>query len=1227
MDESSAVRAYLPRAVLDHPDDAPRHLRVEGTLLFSDVSGFTRMSERLARYGRAGAEEMVGAVSTVFTPLVGVLDGLGGDVLKFSGDALVSLFSGPDHAVRAAAAAAGLRRALGVVGSVRTAGGTVRLRMSQGMTSGVFHVVHAGTGAYRDVVVVGPDATTTFALESAASAGEVLVGPGALERLPAAAVTARADGAPMLRPSYSFGDLTSADYVVQAIRATTHPLPQHALDYVPLGLRDRLADAVHESEHRTVTVSFAQFRGTDALVAAGDEAALVERLDALVDATTELAERYAVTVICVDAGPDGGKLMLTAGAPDTDERHSESMLRMTHDLVALRPGFDLHVGVNRGNVYAGIVGAPTRFTYSTMGDAVNLAARLSGRAAAGTILATERTLAHAGDGVRTVAVPRFMVKGKTAPIEAGLLEGWADETAPPPEPAAPDRTFVGRGPELAALEGAAADAAAGAGRLVEIVGEAGVGKSRLVAELRRRAPGMQTLRVRCQRQDRRRPHAVSRTIVRALAGIDAGAAPAPAGEALLAFLAARAPHLLPMSPLLAAAAHADVPPTPEVDALAAEFRAARLQDAVEALALAAATDPVLLVLEDVDWMDDSSRGVVEATLRRVHTRPWLVVATRRAVDAPLRAGGEPLVLELAALPPDQAVELAAAQAAQRIPRAVMDRLVARSQGNPLFLTELVAAWSPEQGEGDLPESVEAILAQRIERLPVAPRRLLRYAAVLGERVDPELLAAALADPEPGTPMVEAATWVHDRSAWEALDELLVPTGDGGREFRHSLVRQAAYEALPFARRRQLHRRIGLVLEARGSNLYAVMAYHFDHARDHDRAWRYGVAAAERARAAYAPAEAADLYALAVRAGTAGGVTPEEIAGAAELMGDSADLAGRLGTAEEAYAVARRGCARERAWHVLGKSGRLAARRGSYRTALSFYGRALRAAQDLPRQEAAVARMTLHAYRGGVRLYQGRYPECIRECRLVVDDPEADLDPPSVARAAFVLDSALSDLGRFDEAKVWREVALPVFRRIGDLVGEADVLNNLGIDAYYEGRLDDALAYYGQSLRARERAGDVVHAATARNNLAEVLSDLGRLDEAEAQFEEALAVWEHAGFRIGVALATSNLGRLRTRQGRPEEALPLLTDALARFHDLRADANAVEVEVRIAEALLAAGRAGEALARCDELLGEGSRAAASVAAVASEAEAVRAAARRTLDATTRSGAVPAGVAPR
>jgi tetratricopeptide (TPR) repeat protein len=142
---------------------------------------------------------------------------------------------------------------------------------------------------------------------------------------------------------------------------------------------------------------------------------------------------------------------------------------------------------------------------------------------------------------------------------------------------------------------------------------------------------------------------------------------------------------------------------------------------------------------------------------------------------------------------------------------------------------------------------------------------------------------------------------------------------------------------------------------------------------------------------------------------------------------------------------------------------------------------------------------------------------------------------------------------------------------------SSLLNNVGIEAYFDGRWDEAGELYRRSGGVSQRAGDVVNVARAQNNEAEILVDQGRLDEARALLEEALRTWRAAGYGVGIGLATSNLGRVAALAGRFAEAEVMLREALAQFEQLGAESIVLDTRARLAECFVLAGRHSDALA--------------------------------------------------
>src|SRR6266480_4380098 len=156
---------------------------VEGTVVFVDISGFTKMSERLARHGKVGAEEVTDVLGSVFARLLVVAYENGGSLVKFGGDALLLFFSEEDHEMRGARAAFGMRRELRSAGRIETTAGLVTLRMSVGVNSGAFQLFLVG-GSHQELMVAGPAATETVLMENTAGAGDILLGPSTARALP-----------------------------------------------------------------------------------------------------------------------------------------------------------------------------------------------------------------------------------------------------------------------------------------------------------------------------------------------------------------------------------------------------------------------------------------------------------------------------------------------------------------------------------------------------------------------------------------------------------------------------------------------------------------------------------------------------------------------------------------------------------------------------------------------------------------------------------------------------------------------------------------------------------------------------------------------------------------------------------------------------------------------------------------------------------------------------------
>jgi predicted ATPase/class 3 adenylate cyclase len=1189
-DRSEILKPYVPRLLIDWLRETPdaRSRTIDGSLVFVDLSGFTRMSERLARIGKAGAEEVTDIIGSSFATLLEVAYQNGGSLIKFGGDALLLFFTGPDHPVSACGAAAGMRRRLREMGPIRTSAGMVTLRMSVGIHSGTFHFFLLGT-LHRELIITGPSATQSVDMESTAGAGEVVISPDTARSIDPSMVGARKGPGFLLRGSPSGAAHAELTPVVAGVDPSVG---------IPAAIRTHLLQGEFEPEHRLATVAFLHFEGVDARCTDSRCLALVPDLDSLVDRVQVAAADGEVTFLGSDIDRDGGKIILVAGVPQSPGRDEERMVRVLRSIMDADGPIAIRAGLNRGSVFAGAIGPPYRRTYTVMGDTVNLAARLMQSASPGSILATQPVIERTRSRFDVTALEPLTVKGKARPVDAYSVGAVAEQVIMQPAVLGP---LVGREEEVKTLLSVLDSARAGQGRIVELTGEPGIGKSRLVDEMRARAGDMTIFSAACEPYEASTPYSSFRAILLSLLGISG--LDGELAAHLHDLVETVAPELLQWLPLIAIPLGVDVPATAETDRLEHRFRKPVLEQATDTLVARILPSPALLIFDDVHWMDEGSRDLLRYLAREVTGRAWVICVTRRDVGTGFVAPPGPGTVSIV-LRPLQAEDAAVlawggTEGIQLAPHEI-EELAARSGGNPLFLKELLAATQAAGGVDALPDSVEAVIMARIDALPSHDRTLLRRASVLGRTFSAGLLEAVLPDDGPS----------RDGHAWEGLGDFITRDEGGTFRFAHALLRDAAYEGLSFRLRRLLHARVGELIEKSAAGnpeeQAELLSLHFFHARRFEEASRYSTVAGDRAKAIYANAEAADFYQRALDAARhAFGAIPSDLGRVSEALGDVRKLTGQYREADRAYRAALRlqHDGRVGEGRLLLKRARAHQESGRYIHALRSISRGLRALELTDGEEAARQRTQLAVGYASVRQEQGRYRDAIRWCRRAIGEATVAGDREALAQAYYLLDAAYVGIGKPDEAR-YSERALAIYSDLGDLWRQAVVLNNMGAFAYLEGRWEEALTLYERARDAWKKTGDEVNAAYGTGNIAEILSDRGSLEEAEALFRQALRVWKTADHRSTVASAISQLGRVASRAGRFEQAMQLFEEARSLARDVRAEGEVLETNARIAECLLLQGHAEEALALSLDALGR-AKALGGVAAQSPMAHRVRA----------------------
>jgi class 3 adenylate cyclase/tetratricopeptide (TPR) repeat protein len=1168
--QARALSPYVPRLMIDWlrstPDEV--HREVDGSLAFVDISGFTQLTERLAARGRIGAEEMSDILDRTFAGLLAQAYEVGAGLVKWGGDAVLLLFDGPEHAARAAQAAWRMQRTMARIGRVDSTAGHVRLRMSVGLHSAGFDFFLVGDPAmHRELLVCGPATTTLVSMEKAADAGQVVLSEQAAAQLDPAVLGAPKGPGILLRaeprPSASSGVIPAG--AVDGLDLSVA---------LPAPIRERVLAGVGEPEHRTIAVGFVQFSGTDDLLRRSGPEGLARALDECIRTVQHATSRHGVTFFETDVDADGGKVMLTAGAPRTAGNDDERMLHACRQIVDRFGQLPVRIGVNRGNVFAGDFGPPFRRTFSVKGDAVNLAARVMGRADPGQLLATAAVLQHSRTEFESEPLAPFRVKGKSEPVIAAIV-GAASGAR---QDAGRTAGFVGRAEEMAVLRAALEGTRARRGRVIDLVGEPGIGKSRLVAELLTEAEQRDVVvaTTACAEYEASTPYFPFRSLLRGVLGLPADATGEQVMSRLSSRTAADAPELGPWLALLGAPLDVGLPETPETASLDQDYRKARLDQVAEAFLDVVLPTPTVLVFDDVHLMDEASAGLLERLTRDPERRPWLVVVTRRDAEGGFVPRG-PAVTELRPGP-------LSASAARELVETIstetplsdfdVELLAKRAAGNPLFLRGLVHAVAEGGDLAGLPESVEELLASQIDRLPLAERTVLRYASVLGVSFSEEMLRAILAGNDLPT----------GRSSLARLSYFVTREGIRGQlRFQHALIRDTAYAGLAFRRRQELHALAGELIEASVADpteQCELLAMHFDAAGSPSKVWYYARVAAERAKAKFASAEAAEFYARAARAGQAVGTASAPLAERADVLaalGDARLTMGRLAQAGEAYQSARRVGVVDpiRDADLLLKVARVRQRQGNFIQTARWLGRAMRSLDGMDTRAAAEARSLIASNFTLCRLSQGRFADSRTWGLRAIDEAGTARSKPARARAYTVNLMLQASTGLYLDVDYGTK-ALALYGELGDLTAQAHCANNMGILALEEGDWDRGVRLLRRARDGFARVGASTDVGAASYNLADVLVRQGRLDEAAPLLAHALREARAAGDQGFVADVVREQGRAATRAGRLEEGLALLQESRQILVELGAAMELADADGAIAENRVLAGEPANGL---------------------------------------------------
>jgi tetratricopeptide (TPR) repeat protein len=926
-----------------------------------------------------------------------------------------------------------------------------------------------------------------------------------------------------------------------------------------------------------------------------------EIMDRVLRLMTEMVHRYEGTV----SQYTGDGLMALFGAPLALEDHALRAVRAAFSIQETCSGYSeqlkrergvevrLQFGLNSGPVIVGKIGDDLRMDYTPVGDTTHLAARMEELAEPGTILAAQATHRLIEGYVRGESLGTIPVEGRLEPVSVFKVTGRLRRRSRLEVSADVGLTeFIGREREHAILEGRLASAVAGRGQVVGIVGEAGIGKSRLVHEFHKSiAPGRVTwVEAQCAPDGQSTPYGPVLQVMNATFEIEEGDNPIQidakirrgvqrvAGELQGVLPWLREPYGLPT----------------EDDALkhlTPKDRRLKTFEAMQTLTIAGSyRRPVVVFIEDLHWIDKTSEEFLAFLVESLGGTPILLITTHRPGYS-VQWSDKTYYTQIAL---DQLSTEQVGAMVQRVlgtpglPPDLTGRVYDKAEGNPLFVEVIIAslreqgllvrqngafAWAPGAAI-EFPGTLHDIIRARLDRLEEPLKQTVQTAAVIGRQFGLHLLSRVSAMAQ------EIEGYLATLKHLELVNEVrFFPEHEYA--FKHAVIQDAAYKSLLKKRRKALHTAIGRAIE----DIYAdhieeyaaVLAYQYARSDQPDRAFRYALMAGDRAARVCANVEAGAHYEQALAAARALPPSPQaqakEIDAIIKLAGVGATRQDILRNRENLAAV--RAAAEQlgdpgRLASVLYWVGRLEYVVGNTRAAIEYAEKSLKIAESLADDALTAPPVNLLG-----RLYwqQGSLPQAIGLLERSVEQMLQLGNLNDAATTAGFAGMALADAGEFARAvpradqgvRLATEIRNPFAlaaahyfrgavrsdrgewaaaledfadgRRIADEVGDRFRVYALKV---YEGR---ALTKAGDPRRGRETLEDCIAIAEQLGTtlflsrpkafLAECLIVLGEVESASRVAQEGVRLAEESGERHGNALAHRALGEALFRRDPPD----------------------------------------------------------------------------------------------
>ncbi|GAB4269813.1 MAG: adenylate/guanylate cyclase domain-containing protein [Candidatus Promineifilaceae bacterium] len=987
-------------------------------------------------------------------------------------------------------------------------------------------------------------------------------------------------------------EINNIEITITTLEAQRHTLGDLVVDTAQELLRERLSMLLQpdqtSDERKRVTVLFADVSGYTALSENLDPEEVVEIMNGLFDAVTQEIHKYNGTVDKYS----GDAVMALFGAPTALENHEEMAVRAALGMQqAIRQfsqqlekerGFSLRmrIGLNTGEVLAGLVGGLSAQSYTVMGDTVNLASRLEHACPVGRVMISAETARPLLNIFDFEPPQQITVKGKSAPVTTYLVVG---EKAEHGRVRGIDGLFapmVGREEEFTQLKTLFEQLLSKQQWLATaVIGDAGLGKSRLqrefVAWITHSYSTTRILSGRCYAHTRTSPYAFLAEMMRGLFHIT----PNTPTEQLLPQLKQVLNQISPGLPehelgyqigSVASVLGVFIPDDP-LQNLDPEQRRDRTFLSLERILLAVSRQqPTLIMVDDLHWADSLSltflERLLQLTARELFDTPVMLLVLGRPPEEPTLGYGRLLqqfeipplyTIHLHTLDTTQSNHLINALLSPDIPEALRQLILDHAQGNPLYVEEVLRSliedgtlkrddqtnqWLVTRNIIDvkIPPSVQGIIAARLDRLPRKDKQVTQYAAIIG-RVFWQQLLKKIA----GTPEVESSLLLLEvRQLAERLGQSQIAE-DWEWVFHHTLIQEVAYASVPKAVRRTIHQQVAAVLEEELSEkttfLLPLIANHYEAGEMPEKAINFLARSGEQAVAQFANEDAVSYFTRALnlleaRAEKAP-LSPEQLEMKFRLLNGRVNVYHIIGQRDKQNEDLQKMWSTAQTLNLQQHKAITSLLFADYYEATNNYQQAIEHAQKAYTQAqdntTKIKALTTQAF---AHIRMGNFEDAqiyISQAHTLAKTHQLI---PGIAISSLYQGMIHYFLGDFNLAKQVYEQALHHFRLLKDLQRQVACLNNLVAIYHGLGDIVQAKIYCEEALSIAQTIGKRSNEATILTNLGAILHALGDLQDAYNYHLQAFSLSQSINDRLGESLASTNVALVLNDLGEYEKGL-------------------------------------------------------------------------------------------